>query len=229
MDASRRHRAALLIAFAAVTLVFALVLPSVSQGHFSRHTVSHYSLKRSTCARNYDNLTDPISVVFHNRGSIGRVRNHIRYHAGWLITGDPGHRNVYVKTHGDCRSYTEEQASNIAAAHRYHIRLWEMPHGDGFWGQDITVGTPHYERVTRECRDTLAHRVEDPPDGPSGYDRAKLELIAQMKENEDHHEPIKWRYWGNTRKVKQCGGRRTGHNGYVAFIPVPEGEHIIGG
>lgn len=219
------------IAGAAAALV-AVALPAASRADLSLY---RYSLKSSACATTAAGRSDPISIVFRDRATIGTTLNHLAFHTNWPAPASTALQDQYVRTHGRCLRMDGAIGSGPAYTNRWHIRLRDLPDPTATNGAlgDLVAGTPHREQVVR-CGSYLGfiprlNHAVPPADasGSSGFDTGRREVVAKLKQ--PYGDPVgpqraphrvSYEYWGNRRTIRQCNGWLAGSNGWVAVVDV---------
>ncbi|HEX7297657.1 MAG TPA: hypothetical protein VF257_01540 [Solirubrobacteraceae bacterium] len=114
----------------------------------------------------------------------------------------------YVKEVGGCFRDDRQAATGNPISTRYHVRLFATANARG---SVYVAGDAHHHKVIvgHGCKKALGHagHIADSFDVPRG----------RIVSNWPASAP-KYRFWGNTRRMRQCNGSYTGSDGYVAYL-----------
>ncbi|MEA2360077.1 MAG: hypothetical protein QOI62_3337 [Solirubrobacteraceae bacterium] len=160
--------------------------------------------------------TDPINVIWYQAlATPANVADQLWY-MGWKHNDyDSPLANLfgaidyqYVKEVGGCFRDDRQAATGTPISTRYHVRLFSTVNarGTGYVGGDA-----HHDKVIigQGCKKALGHagHIADSFNVPR-------ERIAQFWPD----PTTKYRFWGNTRRMRQCNASYTASDGYVAYL-----------
>lgn len=186
-----------------------LLIPQLARGKPS----SEYSFDSTGCAHSsVRDLSDPVGAYFKgDSAGFSNTALQTSRHANWNIGGGgkQGLRVYNTASAYVCHETDEARANAVYS--RHHVRLWRTRPPSA--GDVRTVGTPHYEEYT-DCGHAV---VEYSGTSVSGFDLGRRVLRESFRRAGHKVDNV---YWGNTKRMPQCNGRRTSSNGTVAVIRI---------
>lgn len=213
----------MLVTFALIlsgVVVSLLVAPRAHAGHDWAPIENHYSLS-SGC----QGEVDPIGLVLFGEGISGQNQQEmVQYHTGWGA-GDAADSQFTLNSGSSCNAMDADNQSACGNCDRYHVR-WNYAGIPKYFtiaagqvvstGQNVVVGTPHYEVWDDECKSgtfgfgTGGHRTLD-------FSPARDAVTFAMASE----HPWEQVWYGNTNWQVQCGERTPSYaagDGAVNYI-----------
>lgn len=213
-DTGRAARAAGVVAVAGVISALVAAVPgsAATSNPGKVGLTTAYTLNNCGSHRH---SVDPINVVWGGGGALpGNVGGLLAQWGGWThndYQSPFGADSQWVTERGGCFRDDTQRADDCAICNRNHVRLFSTVAGSRLY----VVGDAHHDStasVFSGCGQALVagHYA-------SSFD-APRDVIARFWRR---HEPVDYRWWGNTRRLKQCNGSMPHSNGWVLFAHTP--------
>jgi len=159
---------------------------------------------------------DPINVVWYGPGATAQNVAHQLWRRGWRhddrnSPSGSGNPQMVLQRQLRCTGSSAPRATNCAACERDHVRLFQtlviQDRGSSLRSKRFVVGDVHHDHLSYL--------------GGCGTGPLPVGHVARFNEGRaalmDGWPPTSVRWWGNTRRIRQCDGHAVASNGYVAY------------
>ena len=211
-----------------VTGLLALVFLTTASAHAASPPWTKAGLIRApqgayttnTCGTEGRHVVDPINVVWYGRGAIADRVAHKLWQLDWNHDdrnspyGQGGLQFVRQRQIG-CTASNAPRATSCAICERDHVRLFQTliihSSGDSVTSKRFVVGDAHHDHLSYlgGCSSGL---------GLAGhvarFNQGRNSLLSAWGDISGAGA----RFWGNTRRIRQCDGHANASDGYVIYL-----------
>jgi hypothetical protein len=209
----RALRLALVLASVVACAPVASATAAVSHPDNAVGLTTAYSL--NNCSRSRHTV-DPINVVWTGADALpGNVGHWLDKWGGWShndYNSPWGVDKQYVtELDGHCYRDDTQRADDCAICNRNHVRLFSSARGRRLY----VAGDAHHDS-TASAFSGCDHAVI-----AGHYASSFNKPRAAIAKFWGRHQRISYRWWGNTRRIKQCNGSTPSSDGWVLFASTP--------